>query len=436
MDPADAELAPLLAAVAARGLATPAELQAALAVSQPTLSRRLAQAGHQVLALGRGRATRYALPQPILGHAARQPLWWIDEAGAPQPLGEISLLQGGWLHLQAPGLDLTTRDSLPWLLAPLAPQGFLGRLLARRLTAAGLDGNPERWSLAQTLFAALMVSDAPGAIVLGEPAAAALPRLPVATDGKREGDALDALAQDVAATLPAGSSAGGEQPKFLAARADGAPLLVKFTPPRGTPFGERWHDLLHAEALALRVLAAHGVPVAAARIVETARRTHLLSTRFDRVGAHGRRHVLPIGALHQAFVGGPYTHWAATAQVLERQRRLPAGTAAQVQALLHFGRLIGNSDMHAGNLSLELARADLAAGRFGLAPVYDMLPMRWRPDAALGGAPDYSPFEPDPAAAAGPARAVAAQYWQALAERSAVSRGLRRVALEMAGRLA
>ncbi|MFT3816902.1 MAG: HipA domain-containing protein [Rubrivivax sp.] len=432
MEPADAALAPLLAALAARGLATPAELQAALAVSQPTLSRRLAQAGGRVLALGRGRATRYALPQPILGHAARQPLWWIDEAGAPQPLGEISLLQGGWLHLQGPGLDLLTRERLPWLLAPLAPQGFLGRLLAKRLAAAGLDGNPERWSLAQTLFAALAVPDAPGAIVLGEPAASALPRLPA----QAEGEALDALAQDVAATLPMGSSAGGEQPKFLATAADGAPLLVKFSPPRGTPFGERWHELLHAEALALQVLAAQGVPVAAARIVEAPRRTYLLSTRFDRVGAHGRRHVLPIGALHEAFVGGPYTHWAATAQALERQRRLPAGTAAQVQALLHFGRLIGNSDMHAGNLSLVLARDDLGAGRFSLAPVYDMLPMRWCPDVTLGGAPDYGPFEPDPAAAAGPARAVAARYWQALAERPAASRGLHRTAAEMARRLA
>ncbi|MFO1297307.1 MAG: hypothetical protein U1F25_13120 [Rubrivivax sp.] len=31
--------------------------------------------------------------------------------------------------------------------------------------------------------------------------------------------------------------------------------------------------------------------------------------------------------------------------------------------------------------------ADLARGRFTLAPVYDMLPMRWRPDLLSGGAP-------------------------------------------------
>ena len=50
-----------------------------------------------------------------------------------------------------------------------------------------------------------------------------------------------------------------------AARADGQAVLVKFSPPRGTPFAERWHDLLHAEALALQVLRDHGATVAASQ---------------------------------------------------------------------------------------------------------------------------------------------------------------------------
>jgi hypothetical protein len=49
--------------------------------------------------------------------------------------------------------------------------------------------------------------------------------------------------------------------------AGGRHVLVKFTPPRGTPFGERWHDLLWAEWLAGQVLAAHGVEVARAHVV-------------------------------------------------------------------------------------------------------------------------------------------------------------------------
>src|SRR5204863_1704594 len=113
----------------------------------------------------------------------------------------------------------------------------------------------------------------------------------------RKATAYDALAADAAATLPAGSSAGGEQAKFLA-RVDDRHVLVKFSPPRGTPFGERWHDLLHAEHLALAVLRRHGVPTAATAIVETAQRTHLESTRFDRVGARGRRHAVALDAVH------------------------------------------------------------------------------------------------------------------------------------------
>ncbi|MBL8334098.1 MAG: hypothetical protein JNM08_13385, partial [Rubrivivax sp.] len=80
-------------------------------------------------------------------------------------------------------------------------------------------------------------------------------------------------------------------------------------------------------------------------------------------------------------------------------------------------------------------REGLARGQGRLAPVYDMLPMRWRPDPVQGGVADYAPFEPDAAAAAGPARPVAARFWQALQAEAGVSEALRRVAAHMADRL-
>ena len=426
----------VLAELSARGLATSADLQAALKKSQPTVSRLLADLSSQVIALGRGRQTRYGVARPILGLPAQQPLWWVDGAGTPQRIGTLSLLgDGSVVHVDGIDFETTVRNRLPWYLAPLRPQGFLGRLLARRLAPSGLDANPESWNLEQALFAAVQLHDAPGAIVLGEPAAPG-DHHPVPTDGKRIGAVLDELASDVTRTLPAGSSAGGEQPKFLALMQSGEHVLVKFTPPRGTPFGERWHDLLHAEALAADVLASHGVPVAAGRVVETAARSYLLSPRFDRVGAAGRRHAVAVGAVHDAFIPGPYGNWAATCEALARQGRLPAAAADQARALLEFGRLIGNSDMHAGNLSLLVGLDGLAKGRFGLAPVYDMLPMRWRPDPLLGGAADYSAFEPDPVSASGPARVPAGQFWSRLSAHRAVGRELRQVAAEMARRLA
>jgi serine/threonine protein kinase HipA of HipAB toxin-antitoxin module len=242
---------------------------------------------------------------------------------------------------------------------------------------------------------------------------------------------LDALSASVAGTLPMGSSAGGEQPKFVAQLASGAHVLVKFTPPRGTPFGERWHDLLHAECLANEVLAQYGVAVARTQVVHSGLRTYLLSHRFDRHGAQGRRHVVAIGAVHEAFVPGPYQSWAATCSALERQGRLPPQAGVQAQALLNFGELIGNGDMHSGNLSLVVERGALAKGRFTLAPVYDMLPMRWRPDAVMGTAPAYTALALNSAAMTHGARAPASMFWGELAGLKTVSIAMRQMAAQM-----
>jgi HipA-like C-terminal domain len=425
----DADTALLLARLTQRGWATSGELQALFGKSQATVSRLLGALAPRLLVLGAGRRTRYALPQPILGHAATQALHWVHEDGRIEPWGTLSFVAGQRVHIAAAGIDSHANGALPWLLSPLRGEGFIGRLQAQRFAAQGLDRDPSRWPVEHQLFAALHTPDAPGALMLGEPRADE--PAPQAID-------YDTLADNVASTLPAGSSAGGEQAKFLTRRADdGAAVLVKFTPPRGTPFGERWHDLLHAEALALSVLAAHGVEVAAARMVQTPRRTCLESLRFDRVGGAaraGRRHVVPLWAAHEAFVAGPRRNWAATCEALAAQRRLPPHAAAQARALQHFGRLIGNSDMHFGNLSLFVAPADAARGRFTLTPVYDMLPMRWRPDAATG-ALDLLPFTPEPVDLQSAAQAPAQAFWQRAAQHAPLSPGFRALAREMLARV-
>lgn len=425
--------ATLRAEIERRGIARSADLQRALGRSQPTLSRALRALGSQVSVLGAQRSARYALVQPLRGLPGQQPLYWTDEAGRRNAWGVLTHLGDGRLHLQAPGVDNVGDGALPWLLAPLKLQGFLGRLWARSPAAAGLDPNPERWRTDELLAVLLLgLHDLPGAIGLGDVQTATPTPLP---SGSAERAArLDALAADVALTLPAGSSAGGEQAKFLVADGD-THLLVKFTPPRGTPFGERWHDLLHAEALALAVLAEHGVPVASAQVWTTAARTYLASARFDRVGAFGKRHVVPLDAVHEAFVPGPRRHWAATCEALSRQRRLPRETPAQALALLRFGRLIGNSDMHFGNFSLIVdTPADAARGRLRLAPVYDMLPMRWRPDTA-SGALSLLPFTPEPADLDNASREVARMFWERLAQTQEVSRTFRQLAATMASRM-
>lgn len=433
----------ILGVLAHRGIASSQQLQEATGKSQATVSRLLADLSGQVLTIGRARATRYALPRPIRGLAAQQPIYWTDAEGRVGEIGTLSFLAGEQIVVDSPYFAPGPGRDLPWALSPLRAQGFLGRLHAQRLEGAGLGGDPDRWSLESTLYAALFLHDAAGAITLGHASATRPRHAPMARSGKALRSALDAVALDVAGTLPAGSSAGGEQPKFLAVlHGDrSAPevlqhVIVKFTPPHDTPFGQRWRDLLLAEHLAAQVLARHGIAAARTRIEATDTRSYLISERFDRFGAHGRCHAVPIGEVHQAFVPDSYTHWAASAATLARQGRLPEHDHQTIAMLLAFGRLIGNSDMHSGNLALFVALDDLPRGRFTLAPSYDMLPMRWRPNASLGGNPDYAPFEPDQASLSSPAVAIALAYWAALADHAGVSRALRRVAAEMHSRLA
>jgi len=415
-----------------RGVLSSTELQALLGKSQPTVSRLMAQLSAHAVVLGSARSTRYAAPQGILGFDAVQPVAWVHEDGhVDAEWGRLTFIAGERVHVRGPGVDTIAQGTLPWFLAPLKPAGFLGRLMAQRLALQGADANPERWSLAQVLFAALHMHDAPGAMMLGPARAEASGNTALAR--AQRAARYDALAADVAATLPAGSSAGGEQPKFLT-RVDDRHVLVKFTPPRGTPFGERWHDLLHAEHAALAVLGSRGVPVAATTLVETRQRTYLESTRFDRVGPHGRRHVVALDAVHDAFVPGARRYWGTTLEALAAQRRVPADAPAQARALQQFGRLIGNSDMHFGNLSLHVEPGSLARGRFTLAPLYDMLPMRWRPDA-ISGETGLLPFTPDSADLSSAARPIAREFWERVSADAGSGRGFRALAGEMARRV-
>ena len=438
MRPATASLdQAILGVLALKGIATSAELQVLTGKSQPTLSRQLSALSTRVMTLGRARSTVYGLLKSIHGGPSQWPVNWIDEAGESTTLGQLNFLAGDWIHIDGRRVTALVQGRLPWFLSPLKAQGFLGRLLAKRLGtggAGGMSADLEDWVVESVLFAAINLHDAPGAIVLGEPPTAASAGL-LPADPAALANALDALSIDVAKTLPAGSSAGGEQPKFTARLHTGEHVLVKFGPPRGTPFGERWHDLLLAEALALDVLAGHGVEVARCEAVQSELRTFLVSRRFDRVGAIGRRHVVSVGAAHSAFVAGSYNNWAATCDVLASQRHLDRLAAIQARALQAFGRLIGNTDMHSGNLGLLVGIDGLRNGRLALAPVYDMLPMRWRPDPLLGGASDYSPFEPDAASLASGARLPALEFWERLCEHGDVSQELRRVAGQMAVRM-
>lgn len=426
--------------LAQRGLLTSAELQSATGKSQATLSRALKQLLPQVHALGKGRGARYGLVREIMGYSAQQDLYITDAEGNSDFWGKLTFLEGQRLHVQSPDLSITSKDELPWFLEPMKPQGFLGRL--RGQTLGFVDANPDNWSLEQTLFAIWIIElNTPGALSLGVNAPSKLLLHLVSTLLRLRENQYDEMANDITNTGRAGSSAGGEQPKFLAtfqtdeysAKAtDYSHVIVKFSPPRGTPFGERWHDMLHTELIALQTLEKHGFSTAKTRIVQSARRTYLESERFDRIGRFGKRHIVPLAPIHKHFVGGSQQNWAATCDKLADLGHLPQQDAQTVHVLLYFGRLIGNTDMHFGNLSLVINdMTKLANPKFSLAPCYDMLTMAFKPDTFTEG---YQALEipRQPLGAEAPwqlALTMAKEFWETLGNTEAVSAPLRHAAI-------
>ena len=419
------------------GASTSREIQAVLQSSQPTVSRLLATLTDRVVTLGKGRASRYAIAQPIGIMASQQPLWRMDESGQLQRVGLLSFLANAQIHLAADGVDLLFKpghkEELPWFMSPLRAQGFLGRLNAAKLAGLGITTELERWDTHAILLVALHLHDVPGALLLGDAVLPNTPGTPVIPLHDRAA-ILDAVSADIARTLPAGSSAGGEQPKFLAATDAGDHVLVKFSPPLGTPYGNRWRDLLLAEALSASVLQRHGQAAASCEVVTTDSRTYLLSQRFDRIGPAGRKHVVALGAVHAAFVPGPYVNWASTGEALARQGRLTDDDARAADFMLQFGRLIGNTDMHSGNASLMVegvSLAEMTRGKFSLAPAYDMLPMRFKPNP-LVDLPDYAAFSMEHSFASAQVKLAAADYWDSLARLESVSPAFRALAARMA----
>ena len=411
---------------------TARQLQTATAMSQPSISLALAQLGSDVCKLGAARSTRYALTQPILGLAAQQAITYTTTSGTIQTWGTLTYLRCGQVHVRSvQGGDwLGQSGELPWFLQPLRPQGFLGRQLTRLRPDFPTD--PDRWTVEQVLYMAINHAvDPPGALNLGERLGRLMNEVPVAFEQRPSH--YDMLALAVTKMLPAHSSAGGEQLKFITETpfnphpAEHHHFIVKFTPPRGTPFGERWHDLLHLEQLALQVLSEHGVAVAATRILESNQRTYLESQRFDRIGVEGKRHVIAAASVHDAFVKSPRRHWVATCQALAAQKLLSAAHVKEVASIYLFGQYIGNTDMHFCNLSFFVD--DLKTPVFISTPVYDMLPMMWRPGvhggelepAALRAQPQPGGFEVE----AGQARAWAAVFWRRASQLGTISPILR-----------
>jgi hypothetical protein len=265
---------------------------------------------------------------------------------------------------------------LPWWLTDMRPQGFLGRAYARQhATGMGLPADVRHWSDTDALRALLRNgSDAVGNVLLGDLARDRFVNAPAPVAAGA--DDYPRLATEALTAGDTSSSAGGEQPKFCT-WSDRGHVLVKFSVAEDNPIAARWRDLLLAEHLALQTLAAAGVSTAASRVVDVGVQRFLELERFDRSGAFGRRALMSLAALDGEFVGNATAPWPVVTAELARQKVITEQARADATLLYAFGTLIGNTDMHAGNLSFVSDQ-----GRpYALSPAYDMLPMAFSPTA-------------------------------------------------------
>jgi biotin operon repressor len=360
-----------------------------LGMSQPTVSRAIAQLGGDIVRIGAARSIQYALRDSARG-LPDIPVFQVDVEGKLSLLGTlVPTRPEGFVMMRVDGVAAHS-DGLPWWLLDMRPQGYIGRAYAARHGAGlGLPPRLTDWSDTDAVRALLAHGhDVVGSLLLGDIARDRFlttpPPEPIAKADKAAEYAR--LAQQAAGGEVPGSSAAGEQPKFIchAVTPDGPRhVLVKFSERDEGPVTERWRDLLLAEHLALETLRAAGIAAAKTWIVDSGEQRFLEVERFDRVGSLGRRALVSLAALDAEFVGSGNGAWPAIARRLASSGQVRAEAADAAEMLWAFGTLIGNADMHSGNLSFFSA-----PGRpCRTAPAYDMGPMAFAPRSG-GGLPD------------------------------------------------
>ena len=373
----------------AGGPQTAARLTATLDVSQPTLSRAIQTLSKTVarFTVTGQRTPLYGLLRPLpMSLSPRQRIFRYLDQGDIRPFADVEFLAGG-ATLERAGKRTTLYEGLPPYMAFAAPSGFLGRQLAHEAARSqAFPASLKDWSDEHRIaYLFTRGLNLPGNLVFGDGPlqqemdlrAAA----PILAAGKLAHFVEMASALKGAAY---GSSAGGEQPKFLSLTEDSGHVIVKFA-----RLGSRMAELLPLEHLALRALGEVGVPVALTQLLAAGGFVFLEVARFDRVGLTGRIGMLSAGSVDDEFFG-TRDSWSAFAARCRQARYLSPDDARCIDTMAAFSELIGNTDRHFDNISLLIGED----GEYrGVAPAYDILPMRY---ASIGGGidPDLTPIEP------------------------------------------
>ena len=375
-----------IAKVLARGVATSAEIQRALGLSQPSVSRALAAMGDAIVRIGQRRAARYGLPLDTPGIGSTWPVFAVSETGEPEMLGRLTSLYRDQYWFDAKQKDRSeVTDGLPFFLQDLRPQGFIGRTVPKRYPELGLPERITDWKDSDVLtYLVRRGDDGIGNILVGDESLQRFlkqARTPIqAIDIANRHIDYISLANAAIEGDVAGSSAGGEHPKFtclLTREGISRHVLVKFSPAGADPVSQRWFDLLVSEHLAISALRVAGITSANTDLLPGVGQVFLETERFDRMGVVGRRGVVSLAAI-DAYLIGKRQSWISTARSLRSLNRISNDDLERIRRVATYGRLIGNTDMHFGNLSFYLT----FEGPFVLAPIYDMLPMMYAPTVA------------------------------------------------------
>lgn len=359
-----------------------AQLVAALGVSQPTLSRAIQRLGTSVTSfkITGDRTPRYALLRGLPeGLSARQHIYRVLRSGTIEPFADVEFLVGG-ATLERMGKLTRLYEGLPPYMLFAAPSGFLGRQMAEFASRgrSSLPPNLKDWGDDhRVVYLFTHGTHPPGNLLFGEFAVQRTLEMmrigPTPVAEKLEHyHAMAAMLREASH----GSSAGGEQPKFLSMVEDSGHVIVKFA-----KHGSRMAGLLPLEHLALAALGDVGVPSAPTQLLASDEYVFLEVQRFDRVGPHGRVGMLSAGSVDDEFFGNRDT-WSQFAARCEQARYIAAADAHHIDVMAAFSELIGNTDCHFENISLLIGED----GEYqGVAPAYDILPMRY---ASLGGGVD------------------------------------------------
>ncbi len=380
------------------GLVSAIYLSDKLGVSVATMHRILHERGGQIVRLGSTKQARFALRRLVRGKSAPIPVYLINEYGQGVSCGMLDLIapEGSIFPLHHFGWPTDSEhlngvwDGLPYPLYDMRPQGYLGRIFARQVAVdLEVPTDPERWSDDHIInVLSRRGADTLGNLIIGDDAynlwlqsvASPTPAIPKG----QEAEKYLVLAGEVTALIGGVSSAGGEFPKFTATRVlDGSNtphVIVKFSGADDSTPVRRWSDLLVCEHLALETLRTHTSLLAAkSRILMADGRTFLEVERFDRCGVFGRLPLISLAVLDAAFIGSGNGDWPTVIEKLVSLSIMSKALVQDVLILWWFGRLIGNNDMHLGNLSFQLIKSEGQTVSVCLSPAYDMLPMLYAP---------------------------------------------------------